>query len=124
MCGIAGAWAYHPAAPSLERAPLRALRERMAQRGPDGAGEWFSADGRIGLLHRRLAIIDLDARADQPMWSADGRLALVFNGEIYNYRALRAELESLGWLRPQSQCVQRWNSQCVHSLGHRRYLFH
>lgn len=117
MCGIGGAYAYHPSGPALDRTALRALRERMQRRGPDGAGEWFSSDGRVALLHRRLAIIDLDARANQPMWSADGRLGVVYNGEIYNYRALRAELEGLGCtFRTQSdtevllQAWARWRS--------------
>lgn len=68
----------------------------MATRGPDGTGEWFSSDFRVGLGHRRLAIIDLSDGGLQPMPSIDGRLMLVFNGEIYNYRALRLELEGAG----------------------------
>ncbi|MBK8284608.1 MAG: asparagine synthase (glutamine-hydrolyzing) [Ahniella sp.] len=68
----------------------------MSARGPDGAGEWISGDGRVGLGHRRLSIIDLDARAAQPMVSSNGRLRIVFNGEIYNYRELRQRLERAG----------------------------
>ena len=60
----------------------------MASRGPDGSGEWFSPDGRVGLAHRRLAIIDLSATGAQPMVSTDGSRVIVFNGEIYNYREL------------------------------------
>ena len=74
------------------------MRDRMAARGPDGAGEWYSADGRVGLGHRRLSIIDLSERGAQPMASADGGLVVTFNGEIYNYRALRRDLESRGRL--------------------------
>src|SRR5262245_4935939 len=75
----------------------------MAARGPDGAGEWISEDGRIGLAHRRLSIIDLSNRGAQPMLSADGTVAITFNGEIYNYRSLRAELEAKGYtFRTQS----------------------
>ncbi len=96
MCGIGASFAYHSAANAVDRDGLRRVREHMAARGPDGAGEWFSEDGRVGLVHRRLSIIDLDARADQPMSSADGALRLVFNGEIYNYRALREELIAAG----------------------------
>jgi len=73
------------------------MRDAMRQRGPDGRGEWISRDGRVGLGHRRLAIIDLHERAAQPMHSADARLHVTFNGEIYNYRALRAELEHKGY---------------------------
>ena len=68
----------------------------MAARGPDGSGEWFSQDGRVGFGHRRFSIIDLSERAAQPMESADGKLVVTFNGEIYNYRALRTELEAEG----------------------------
>lgn len=68
----------------------------MARRGPDGDGLWTSEDGRVGLAHRRLAVVDLTDAGAQPMHSADGRLAVVFNGEVYNYRALRAELEADG----------------------------
>jgi asparagine synthase (glutamine-hydrolysing) len=75
---------------------LLATREAMRARGPDGAGFWWTTDRRCGLAHRRLTILDLSDRASQPMTSEDGVLAVVFNGEIYNYRELRAELESTG----------------------------
>ena len=94
MCGIAGLYAYLDVAPSVDRAELARMNARMALRGPDGSGDWFSADGRIGFTHRRLAIIDLSERGAQPMHSADGTLTITFNGEIYNYKALKAELEA------------------------------
>ncbi|HET7730531.1 MAG TPA: asparagine synthase (glutamine-hydrolyzing), partial [Usitatibacter sp.] len=75
---------------------METIRERMASRGPDGAGSWFSADGRAALAHRRLSIIDLTESGAQPMVSADGRLAITFNGEIYNFRELRSELAARG----------------------------
>ncbi len=96
MCGIAGILAFHSSAPPVDRAQLRTVRDHMAARGPDGLGEWFSDDGRVGLGHRRLAIIDLSDRAAQPMASADGSLVITFNGEIYNYRELKAQLEAKG----------------------------
>ncbi len=96
MCGVAAIYAYHDAAGAVDRDELRTIRDRMAARGPDGAGEWYSGDGRVGLGHRRLAIIDLSERAAQPMVSADGRYVVSFNGEIYNYRELRAGLEGEG----------------------------
>jgi asparagine synthase (glutamine-hydrolysing) len=68
----------------------------MAARGPDGSGTWLSQDGCVGFAHRRLSIIDLSDRAAQPMESADGKLVITFNGEIYNYKALRTELEADG----------------------------
>ena len=96
MCGIAGIYAHHGAAPAADPAELRRVRDHMSPRGPDGKGEWFSSDGRVALGHRRLAIIDLSDRAAQPMVSADGRLVITFNGEIYNYQALRTQLEAEG----------------------------
>jgi len=96
MCGVAGVYAYSNSAAPVDREELRAVRDHMAARGPDGAGEWFSADGRAGLAHRRLSIIDLTERGAQPMTSADGCLVISFNGEIYNYRELRRELQARG----------------------------
>jgi asparagine synthase (glutamine-hydrolysing) len=94
MCGLAAHFAYGPRAVPPSEAGMLAMRDAMAARGPDGAGLWLSGD--VALAHRRLAIIDLTEDGAQPMLSADGRLAISFNGEIYNYRALRAELESQG----------------------------
>jgi asparagine synthase (glutamine-hydrolysing) len=96
MCGIAGIYAYHYAANAVDRAELRRIRDHMAARGPDGVGEWYSRDERVGFGHRRLTIIDLSERGAQPMMSADGKLVVTFNGEIYNYRQLRASLEARG----------------------------
>lgn len=96
MCGIAGIFAFNPSAPPVARAELRAMRDHMAARGPDGQGEWFADNGRVALGHRRLAIIDLTDGGAQPMQSADGQLVITFNGEIYNHRELRKELETQG----------------------------
>ena len=96
MCGVNGIFAYRACAPAPDRAELLTTRDHMRRRGPDGEGEWWSPDGRLALGHRRLAIIDLDDRASQPMVLQNGALALVFNGEIYNHAELRADLERLG----------------------------
>ncbi len=96
MCGIAGEFSYGANAPTVDAAALVRVRDAMRLRGPDGAGLWFSADQRIGLAHRRLSIIDLAARSDQPLHRSDGGAVIVFNGEIYNYKALRAELIAAG----------------------------
>ena len=96
MCGINGIFAYHSASSAPQETELLATREAMRARGPDGSGAWWSVDRRCGLGHRRLSIIDLSDRASQPMASEDGRFVVVFNGEIYNYPQLRAELETDG----------------------------
>jgi asparagine synthase (glutamine-hydrolysing) len=92
MCGIAGVVSAGPVDP----ATVARMRDALAHRGPDHAGLWQSDDGRVCLAHRRLAVIELDDRSNQPMRSHDGRFVVTFNGEIYNYRALRQELERHG----------------------------
>src|SRR6202034_76421 len=92
--GIAG---FASKAKVLDPAAVDAVQrmiDRMHRRGPDAAGLW-TAEG-IALGHRRLAILDLDARSNQPFVSADGNFCITFNGEIYNFRALRRELEAQG----------------------------
>lgn len=96
MCGINGIFAYHYAANPVDRDELRATRDYMKKRGPDGSGSWISQDGALGLGHRRLAIIDLSEAGEQPMISADRRFVVTFNGEIYNYREIRRRLEAKG----------------------------
>jgi len=96
MCGIASVFAYHSSASAVDPQELRRIRDHMVARGPDGSGEWYSPDHRVGLAHQRLAIIDLSESGAQPMLSEDGRFVISFNGEIYNYRELRKELERKG----------------------------
>lgn len=90
MCGLFGAFSRA----AIPREPCRLALDRMVRRGPDGAGEWWEEGVHLG--HRRLAILDLETRAAQPMHSACGRYVIVFNGEIYNFRVLRRGLESQG----------------------------
>ncbi|PWC97440.1 asparagine synthase (glutamine-hydrolyzing) [Azospirillum sp. TSO5] len=96
MCGIAGILALASGAPPVDEADLQRMCDVMAARGPDGQGLWLSSDRTLGLGHRRLAVIDPGPASDQPMATPDGRLRIVFNGEIYNHRELRAGLESEG----------------------------
>ena len=103
MCGIAGAFAFQPNFEPINPEAVLRLNDLQRRRGPDGAGLWSSDDNRIVLGHRRLAIIDTGTSGAQPMSDATGRWTISFNGEIYNYRALRLELEQLG-------CVFRTNS--------------
>lgn len=91
MCGIAGYVGLAPDA--ADETVLRRMARQLSHRGPDGEGTFVR--GRVGLAHRRLAVIDR-AGGEQPMHSADGRYVLVYNGEVYNYRELREELAGLG----------------------------
>lgn len=96
MCGIAGIYAYGKTANPINDEALHRMRDAMASRGPDGSGAWRSEDGRLGLAHRRLSIIDLSDAGTQPMAIRGGALRIVFNGEIYNHRVLRKQLEDEG----------------------------
>ncbi len=92
MCGIAGI--FHPGLPKpVDEARVRGMADALSHRGPDGSGVW-TAPG-VGLGHRRLSIIDLGGGA-QPMATADGKLVISFNGEVYNYKDLRADLQTRG----------------------------
>src|SRR6267142_3330627 len=95
MCGFAG---FHSPRHFAQSADIlaRNMGDQLRQRGPDGAGEWISNNLRTALAFRRLAIIDLTKTGEQPMVSADGRFILAMNGEIYNHRDLRTELEAHG----------------------------
>ncbi len=96
MCGITGIAAFADSAPPVDPALLARMTETLAHRGPDGHGLWCAPDGRVGLGHRRLSIIDLSEAAAQPMANEDGSLQIVFNGEIYNHAEIRRELEAIG----------------------------
>ncbi len=97
MCGFAG---FIDLARSTPEADLLARAEGMAarlyHRGPDSDGVWADATAGLGLGHRRLAILDLSPTGHQPMASADGRYVIAYNGEVYNFPELRAELEADG----------------------------
>jgi asparagine synthase (glutamine-hydrolysing) len=96
MCGITGFINLNGAPASS--VILKKMTDTIAHRGPDGEGQWI--EGNVGIGHRRLAIIDLSPAGHQPMISADHRYVLSYNGEIYNYRELRTDLEAEGvWFR-------------------------
>jgi asparagine synthase (glutamine-hydrolysing) len=96
MCGIAGILGPHGGDERL----LTAMGTALRHRGPDAGAVWFDAEAGIGLAHRRLSIVDLSPHGAQPMISACGRFVLSFNGEIYNHRTLRADLEGAGAAPP------------------------
>ena len=95
MCGIAGVFSTDSAYPVKDGA-LQAMNESMVHRGPDGGDRWISQDGRIGLAHRRLAIVDLSDTATQPMCDTEETVWVTFNGEIYNHLSLRRTLQNVG----------------------------
>jgi asparagine synthase (glutamine-hydrolysing) len=123
MCGIVAV--VTPGAP-IPTEILCAMRDRLEHRGPDGSGIWISETGRgsVGLGHRRLAIIDLSDAGIQPMFSADESLVIVYNGEIYNFVELRAELEQLGHAfrtRTDTEVLlaayEQWGRECLPKLN-------
>lgn len=120
MCGIAGILHLDcaPASPVL----LKRMTDAIAHRGPDGEGLW--TDEYVGLGHRRLAIIDLSPAGHQPMISRDRRYTLTYNGEVYNFREIRTDLESLGYQfhsQTDSEVVlnawAEWGEDCVHHFN-------
>lgn len=92
MCGIAGVATFN----QISRDTIEKMIASMNHRGPDGSGVWLSPDSTVGLGHRRLAIIDLTTSASQPMVDSTKHFCIVFNGEIYNYKDLKTQLENLG----------------------------
>jgi asparagine synthase (glutamine-hydrolysing) len=120
MCGITGLI-------NLDGAPvspvdLQRMTDAIVHRGPDGEGHWI--EGNVGLGHRRLSIIDLSPAGHQPMISSDHRYVLSYNGEIYNYRELRLELEADGfWFRSRTDsevvlyALARWGSDAIRKFN-------
>ena len=107
MCGITGL--IHLDGAPVSPAVLKGMTDAIAHRGPDGEGHWI--EGNIGIGHRRLAIIDLSPAGHQPMLSADHRYVLSYNGEVYNFRELRSELEAKGyWFRSKTDSEVVLNS--------------
>jgi asparagine synthase (glutamine-hydrolysing) len=96
MCGIAGGFNYGLRVAPIDRRIVADLNEWQRRRGPDGDGIWSSPDAAVVLGHRRLSVIDTGTRGAQPMTDGSGRWTVTFNGEIYNYKELRAELEQVG----------------------------
>ena len=96
MCGITAIFAYGDGAAPVNPEELDAITMSMRSRGPDAGATWIAPDRRAGLGSRRLAIIDLSDEGTQPMFDVERELVIAFNGEIYNYRELRASLERRG----------------------------
>lgn len=123
MCGIVGVFVHEDNNFKITEPYLNSMRDTMRHRGPDGAGSWISKDGRVGLGHRRLSIIDLSTLALQPMSNEDGSIVIVFNGEIYNHSEIRKELLAIGghtWKTDHSDteviihAYEQWGIDCIH----------
>jgi asparagine synthase (glutamine-hydrolysing) len=120
MCGIVGAVSSAPVKKQL----IEEMRDRLVHRGPDHASVWSSTDARVCLGHRRLAIVDLSPEANQPFISHDGRFVITFNGEIYNFKSLRAELEAEGvrfYTNSDTEVLieafRKWGEHCLERLS-------
>lgn len=121
MCGIVGIASLQPI---NNQESLLTMRNTLAHRGPDDAGAWWSANAQVGLAQQRLAIIDLSPAGHQPMVDGAGQLQIVFNGEIYNYQALRHELQLRGHhFRTASdtevilEAYREWGDDCLTQLN-------
>lgn len=120
MCGIFGFVADRQRAVDQSSAELDLGLDAIRHRGPDGKGRWVTQNGQVGLGHVRLSIIDLET-GTQPMHSDDGRYTIIYNGEIYNYIELRAELGEMPFRTTSDtevvlRAFQRWGPQCVTRL--------
>lgn len=117
MCGIVGIASTKPQA---QREWLNFGRDKIFHRGPDDAGSWWSQDGKVGLAHRRLSIIDLSNGGHQPMKYASNDLVIVFNGEIYNYVELKKTLIQFGYIfktKSDTEIIlaayDKWGKECL-----------
>lgn len=125
MCGIVGVLSFNNTNFRITGEYLSCLRDTMIHRGPDSKGNWISSDGKVGLGHRRLSILDLTYLADQPMSNEDETIWVVFNGEIYNFLEIRKELEKTRNHRFKTDhsdteviihAFEEWGIEFVHKL--------
>lgn len=122
MCGINGAIVFKQSNYKITPEYITKMRDTMIHRGPDGGETWVSPDGKVGLGHRRLSIIDLSTAASQPMPNEDETVWISFNGEIYNHAEIRAELVATGkhkWITDHSDtemiihAFEEWGIDCI-----------
>lgn len=123
MCGIVGSFVSSGSTFRVTDEYLTRMRDTMVHRGPNGGANFIAPDGRLGLGHRRLSIIDLSNVANQPMSNEDDSLWVAFNGEIYNHAEIRAELQAIGghrWKTDHSDtevilhAFEQWGIECLH----------
>jgi asparagine synthase (glutamine-hydrolysing) len=125
MCGLTGALSFKDESFKITEQYITKMRDTMIHRGPDGSGTWVDSNGRVGLGHRRLSIIDLSDNAAQPMSNNDGSIQLVYNGEIYNHSEIKDELKNCGrhlWKTDHSdtevvlQAFEEWGIDAIHKF--------
>ena len=125
MCGIAGTVSFDNSNYKVNAEYIENMNQTMSHRGPDGSGVWISGDSRVGFGHRRLSIIDLSEKANQPMINDDKTVAIIFNGEIYNHQEIRNELESTNryiWNTDHSDtevilhAFEEWGIECLNKF--------
>jgi asparagine synthase (glutamine-hydrolysing) len=116
MCGISG---FFQTGRTLQESHLKEMTDIQAHRGPDAAGYYFNEI--CGLGHRRLSILDLSDAANQPFWSADGKAVMVYNGEIYNYQEIAADLGMKMRTTSDTEVILeaflKWGPECVHRFN-------
>jgi len=120
MCGIVGIFNFNQQ--PVAHSQIKAMTDSLIHRGPDGEGQYI--DRNIGLGHRRLAIIDLSAAGHQPMQIRDGRFTITYNGEVYNFKEIRVQLESLGYQFHSNTDTEvilyaysEWGYECLNKLN-------
>lgn len=120
MCGIVGIINFNRQ--TIAHSQIKAMTDSLIHRGPDGEGQYI--DGYVGLGHRRLAIIDLSPAGHQPMQTSDRRYTISYNGEIYNFKEIRTELEAIGhhfYSNTDTEVVikayAQWQENCVHKFN-------
>ena len=125
MCGIVGTLSFDNSNYKVNPEYIENMNQTMSHRGPDGSGLWISEDSRVGFGHRRLSIIDLSEKANQPMINDDKTVAIIFNGEIYNHQEIRNELESTNryrWNTDHSDtevilhAFEEWGIECLNKF--------
>jgi len=125
MCGVVGVFVFRDGKFTITEGYIDRMRDTMVHRGPDRAATWIAEDGRVGLGHQRLAIIDLSDAATQPMCNENRTLWVCFNGEIYNSGEIRRELGKSGghqWKTDHSDtevilhAFEEWGIDCIHSF--------
>jgi len=124
MCGIAAIIKVTSGAGPVSRSELETMAVALEGRGPDACGIWLDDAAGIGIVNRRLSTQDSRPEANQPLWSHDGRAVVVLNGEIYNHRELRKELEALGCVfktmndaEVLANAYRVWGRSCLSRLG-------